>query len=135
MTQMMADHISLFSNGIYVDYIPPNRIKLSSIISNNVLNFAESIPIALYVKHAKNLMTIAPTKMETFEKLATSDVALFLYNNLKYYDGVDTVFATTDLKLSELQSIGERREEIVQKLEETYVSAANINQPIMYTIN
>ena len=135
MTQMIADHVSLFSNGIYVEYIPPNRIKLNAIIENDVIDFMQAIPIALFVKHAPNLMTIAPTKMEFLEKLATADVASFLYENLKYYDGLDTVFASTDLKLDELRSKGEAREEIVQKLEETYVSAANTNQPIMYTIN
>ena len=93
------------------------------------------IPINLYVNHAPNLMTIEPTKMEIFEELATADVAKFLYNSLKGYEGVDSIFATTDLKLSDIQSIGDRRDEIVEKLKEAYVSPSNKNQPIMYTIN
>jgi len=135
MTQMIADHTSLFSNGIYVEYCPPNRIKLNSIIQNDIVDFMQAIPISLFVKHANNLMTIAPTKMELFEKLAIADVAKFLYENLKYYDGVETIFASTDLKLADLQSKGDMRDDIVQKMEDTYVSAANTNQPIMYTIN
>ncbi len=135
MTQMIADHTSLFSNGIYVEYCPPNRIKLNSVIENDTIDFMQAIPIALFVKHSTNLMTIAPTKMELFERLAIADVCKFLYETLKYYDGVETVFATTDLKLSDLQDKGNMRDDIVQKMEETYVSAANTNQPIMYTIN
>lgn len=135
MTQMIADHTSLFANGIYVEYIPPNRVKLNAVIAADTIDFMQTIPIALFVKHATNLKTIPPTKMELFEKLATADVAAYLYESLKYYDGVDTVFASTDLKLDELRAKGEMRDEIVQKLEESYVSAANDNQPIMYTIN
>ena len=73
--------------------------------------------------------------METFEELAIADVASYLYENLKYYDGVETVFAGTDMKISDLQNKAERRQDIVDKLKESYVSPANKNQPIMYCIN
>ena len=135
MTQMIADHVSIFSNGIYVEYLEPNMIKLSGIIDHSMLNFLTKIPISLFVKHSTNLMTIAPTKMETFEELAIADVASYLYENLKYYDGVETVFAGTDMKISDLQNKAERRQDIVDKLKESYVSPANKNQPIMYCIN
>lgn len=135
MTQMIADHTSLFANGIYVSYIPPNRVKLNAIIQNDIIDFMQTIPINLFVKHPTNLMTIAPTKMELFEKLAIVDVAAYLFNELKYYDGVDTVFASTDLKLSDLENKANTRDEIVEKLNESYVSAANFNQPVMMTIN
>lgn len=135
MTQMMADHSSVFSSGIYVYWEPPNKVKLTCAISTTHLDFLSVIPINLLVKHPTNLMTIQPTKMETFEKLAQADVATFLYNKLKHYDGVDTVFANTDLKIDDLREEANKREDIVQKLEDTYVSAANTNQPVMYTIN
>lgn len=135
MTQMQADHSSLFTSGIYIDWYPPNKVKLSTTLSNNYLNFMQNIPIALFVKHTPNLMTIEPTKMETFEKLAQADIATFLYQYLKHYDGIDTVFATTDLKLASIEEEANKREDIVQKLEDNYVSAANRNQPVFYTIN
>ena len=34
-------------------------------------------------------MTISPTIMETFEKLAMADVGVYLYEYLKYYDDLD----------------------------------------------
>ena len=125
----------LFSNGIYVSYEPPNRIRLNAIIENDVIDFMQVIPINLYVQHPTNLMTIAPTKMEMFEDLAKADVATFLYNYLKYYDGLDTVFASTNLKLDDIQREAEKREMVVQNLKDSYVSPSNTNQPIMYTIN
>ena len=135
MTQMMADHVSLFANGIYVEYVPPNKIKLSAIIQHNVIEFSQKIPINLFVTHSKNLMTIEPTKMETFERLAIADVATYLFQYLKYYDGIDTVYASTDLKLSSLEEQANRRDEVVQYLADNYVSPSNKNQPIMYCIN
>lgn len=135
MTQMMADHTSLFSNGIYVEYLPPNKIKLTCALSVNTLGFAQAIPITLFVKHANNLMTIHPTKMEVFEKLAIADVATTLYQYLKHYEGVDTVFANTDFKLSTIEEIANTRNDVVQELKESYVSPSNTAQPIMYTIN
>ena len=84
--QMMADHVSAFSNGIYLEFVPPNKIKLNIIISSSFLTNYQTIPINLFVKHADNLKTIPPTQMELFERLAISDVATFLYEQLKMYD-------------------------------------------------
>lgn len=133
MQQMLADHTSVFKTGIYLEYIEPNMLKLNTIVSNNNLNVLRDIPINLYLVHSANLMTIPATKMEVFEQLAQADVATFLYENLKHYD-IETVFAGVDLKLSELQERANKRDEIVQKLEEGYVSAANKNMPIIMAI-
>ena len=131
----MADHVSAFSNGIYVEFYPPNRLKLNIVISSSFLTNFQRIPIDLLVKHSDNLKTIPPTQMETFERLATSDVATFIYEQLKMFDQLETVFANVDLKLSSLEEKARERREIVDQLEQSYVSAANRNQPIMLTIN
>ena len=133
--QMMADHVSAFTNGIYIEYFPPNRIKLNIVISSSFLTNFQRIPIELFVKHADNLKTIPPTQMETFEKLATADVASFLYEELKMFDQLETVYANVDLKLDSISSKAQEREQIVEQLEQNYVSAANRAQPIMLTIN
>ena len=67
--------------------------------------------------------------------LATADVASFLYEQLKMYDGLDTIFSNIDLKLGNLEQKAANREQIVQYLQDNYVSAANESQPIMLTIN
>jgi hypothetical protein len=133
--QMMADHVSAFSNGIYVEFYPPNRIKLNIVISSSFLTNFQRIPIDLFVKHSDNLKTIPPTQMETFERLATADVATFIFEQLKMYDQLETVYANVDLKLSSLEEKARERREVVDYLEQNYVSAANRNQPIMITVN
>ena len=133
--QMMADHVSAFSNGIYLEFIPPNKIKLNIIISSSFLTNYQTIPINLFVKHADNLKTIPTTQMELFERLAISDVATFLYEQLKMYDNLETTYSNIDLKLSSLEEKSRDRQQIIEYLESNYVSAANRNQPILLTIN
>lgn len=133
--QMMADHVSAFSNGIYVEFIPPNKIKLNIIIASSFLTNFQRIPIKLFIKHADNLKTIPPTQMELFERLAIADVATFLYEQLKMYDNMETTYSNIDLKLSALEEKSRDRQQVVDYMEQNYVSAANRNQPIMLTVN
>jgi hypothetical protein len=58
----------------------------------------------------------------------------YIYNELKYYDQLETVYATIDLKLSDLQDKASRRDDVINNLNESYVSAGNQNQPIIYTV-
>lgn len=134
LLQMRADITSLYNNQIFVEYKPPNMVKLSTVTGGNFTRGMSSFPIEILIKHAPNLMTIPPTMMEIFEELAEADVAKFLYEELKYYDGLETVYANMDLKLQDLESKASKREEIVQRLDETHVSAANKNQPLIFTI-
>ena len=132
--QMRADMTSIFDNQIYVDFKPPNLVKLTSGYRNDITRGMRSFPITLLIKHASNLMTISPTMMETFEELAMCDVASFLYEGLKYYDGIEVIYATTDLKLSDLENIASKREDVVNKLDEAHVSFSNTNQPMIITV-
>lgn len=134
LTQMRADHMSLFNNQIFVDFKAPNMIKLSTVTGSDITRGLNRFPIEILIKHAPNLMTIPPTMMETFESLAEADVAKFLYEELKYYDGLETVYANMDLKLGDLESKASRREDIVQMLDDTHISAANKVQPMIFTI-
>ena len=134
LIQMRADHTSLFNNVIYIDFKPPNMIKLTSVTGADLSRGMERYPIDLLIKHADNLMTISPTKMEIFERLAQADVARFLVSNLKYYDGLETVYANIDLKIGDLENEASKRDDVVQEMKEGYVSAANENQPIIFTV-
>lgn len=132
--QARADMTSIFDNQIYVDFKPPNMVKLTSIYKNDVTKGMKSFPITVFLKHADSLMTISPTMMEIFEELAECDVARFLYENLKYYDGVETVYASIDLKISDLQDKAGKREDIIQRLDEAHVSFSNTNQPMIFAV-
>lgn len=134
LLQMRADHMSLFNNQIFIEYKPPNMVKLSTVTGADITRGMSSFPIEIFIKHASNLMTIPPTMMEIFEELAEADVAKFLYEELKYYDGLETVYANIDLKMNDLESKASKREEIVNRLDESHVSAANTHQPMIFTI-
>lgn len=133
LMQGRLDMQSMFANTLICEYEPPNLVKVVNTLGADIGRGIREIPVTLFLKHPNNLMTIPPTMMETFEQLAISDVAGYLYQYLKYFDGLETVYATIDLKMSEWENIASKREDIVNKLEESYVSAANKNQPLMFT--
>ena len=72
--------------------------------------------------------------METFEALAQADIANFLKANLKYVDGLETVYVNIDLKLSELEQEASKRETIIEEIKNSYVSASNDNIPYILTV-
>lgn len=133
--QMLADHFSLLNYGMYVDFIPPNKLRIINSNGMDMVNSINNFRVDVFLKHSTNLTTIDATKMEIFTSLAISDIASFLYEQLKYYDDLPTVFgANVDLKMSEMQEKASRRETIIEELKNSYVSASNYNQPIMMTI-
>lgn len=129
--QMAADMMSLTNRAIYLDFEYPNKIKLTGAAGVNI--DLHSFAINLLVQH-ESLQTISPTKMETFEALAQADIANFLWKNLRYYDGLESVYLNIDLKLSELESEAGKRENIIDDIKNSYVSASNDNIPYMITI-
>lgn len=134
LLQMKKDISSLFNNNIFLDYLPPNKIKLTSATNSNIgANFGK-FRVKLLIKHADSLITISPTMFETFESLAISDVAGYLYRNLKYFDGLETVYSTIDLKLSELEEQMSKRQDIIEQLRDASVSASNNSCPIIMTV-
>ena len=131
--QVAADYMSLFNLGIYIEFVEPNKIKLVSVNGSPVSRY-RPFPLKVFIEHPANLMTISPTMMETFERLAQADIATMLWNNLKFMDGTDTVFATLDLKLDVVQEWYNKRDDIINELKEAHVSTANEYQPIIMTV-
>lgn len=132
--QAQADMLSLYNNGIFVDFEPPNMLKIQSATGDIMGNSLRNFYIRLLVKHSNSLTTISATQMETFEDLAMCDVARFLYEELKMFEGLETVYANIDLKLADLQEKANRREEVINYIKESYVSASNKHQPYILTI-
>lgn len=126
---MRANYASLFNNGIYPEFQEPNKIRLRS-VGNNDLNIGD-FTINLLLKHLDDLTSISPTKMETFEALAQADVAGFLSKNLKYWDGLETVLSTLDLKLGLLDDEANKRDSILEDMKNSYVSASNESIPLI----
>jgi magnesium-transporting ATPase (P-type) len=129
--QMSADIASLYNNQIYIDFEYPNKLKIMR-AGNVDVNLA-SFVVDLLVEHS-NLQTISPTKMETFESLAQADVARFLYMNLRYYDNLDTIYINIDLKLSELEQEGNKRDQIIDDMKNAYTLAASDTTPLIWSV-
>lgn len=123
---------SLFNNGIYINFEPPNKFRLESTYGAQVS--MNNFEVFVLIEHNPNLTTISATQMETFESLALADVAGFLYNKLKMFQDLQTVYATVNLRLEDLQVEYQKRDEIINYIKESYVSAANKNQPLMFCI-
>lgn len=133
LSQTSADFMSLFNLGIYIEFEYPNKIRLVSVNGSPVSRY-RPFPLQVYLEHPHNLMTISPTMMEIFEQLAQADVATFLYQQLKYYSEMDTVFMQLDLKLETLAEWMNKRDDIVKTLDEYHVSTANENQSMIITV-
>lgn len=134
MAQLNADQMSLFDRGLYVDFIEPNKVCVKSATNQNIVKHMPSFKVWLLIKHANSLATIAPTMMETFEELAILDVKDFLYQSLKLYGDLETVFGTTNIKIDDWSSAASDRKDMVNQLREQYVSAANKNQPMIICV-
>lgn len=134
LLQMRADLTSVFNNSIFVDFKYPNMVRLQSATHGDISGGLGHIPLDIFVTHPANLSTISPTQMEIFENLATADVANFLVAYLQHYDGLETIFAGVDLKLSYIENWAGRREDFINTLREGYVNPANANQPIMFCV-
>jgi hypothetical protein len=133
LCQMGADAMSLFNRGLYIDFREPNMFRIMGSASQPSIQMT-NFTVSVLLKHHDDLQTISPTKMETFEQLARSDVARFLAKNLKYWDQFETVFASVDLKLSDLEEEAGKRDGIIDRLEQSYVTAANDAIPYMITV-
>src|SRR5574344_2185337 len=110
LLQARADMTSVFNTSIFVDFQEPNLIKLQSATHGDITGGMSDIP------------------MDTFENLATADVASALVAYLQHYDGLETVFANVDLKLNYLENWASKREDIVRYLDDCHVNPANKNQ-------
>ena len=134
MTQMGTDLISIFSAGLscYIEYLAPNKCKLVSVNGNRISRF-NPFPLDILIEHV-SLMTISPTMMETFTKLAKADVATAIYQVLKYYDNMDTVYASLSLQLDSLADWSNRRDDIIREIDEAHVTTANEGQPLIMTV-
>ena len=130
--QGMADVMSLYNRAVYVEFRPPNNRFCVKGIGNTNYDL-ERFSMILLLEH-KSLSTISPTMMEIFEKLAMADIASFLYQNLKYWDGLDTAYVNIDLKLAELDKVADTRESIIEELKNSYVSTSNEAIPYIFSV-
>lgn len=133
MAQMGADMSGLFNNGIFIETKGDNMFKICNALGYD-MKWLRICTLKLRVKHSESLNTISAGMMTIFEQLCFSDIATYLYNNLKFFDGQDTGYGSIDLKMDLLEQWMNKKDEIMAKLEEASVSASNDACPIMWTI-
>lgn len=133
LAQLRADHMSLFNNGIYVEFDPPNKFRLQNATGADMSRSIGKFHVLILLQHRNDLTTISPTQMETFEDLAQADIANYLYTNLIQYKP-ETVYANVEINMDKLSEEKDKRTEIINTIKESYVSAANANQPYILTV-
>ena len=62
-----------------------NKVRFETVNGRDITKYLHIIPLEIFVKNYDNLSTISPTMMETFDDLATADVAIHLYYQLKFF--------------------------------------------------
>lgn len=133
MQQMGADMNGLFNNGLFIEQEGDNMFKVVNAF-NYKMPWLRKATLKIKVVHSESLNTISAGMMNIFEQLCMADVATHLYNNLKFYDGQDSGYGQIDLKMDLIESWMNKKDEIMDKLNESSVSAANPACPIMWTI-
>ena len=133
LTATGNDLMSLFNLGIYIEFLYPNKIKLVSVNGFPISQY-RPFPIKLLIEHLPNLSSLSPTMMETFMKLAKADIAIAIWNVLKYYDNMDTAYATLALQLDTLQEVANSRSDVIRELDEAHVSTANEHSPMIMCV-
>jgi len=71
-------------------------------------------------QHEPNGESIPEGYYDSFMELATLDMKVFLYNNLKLYDGIPTAFGQINLKLDDYQSADADRNTLLDKWRDTF---------------
>lgn len=132
--QMRADLSSFSNTGIFVDFKHPNKLTVEGVNNSDVLRRIPSFGVDLFIVHPSNLATISPTMMIEFERLAILDIKIFLYQGLKHFDNIETVYANVELLIDDWSSAESDREQLISEFKDAYVSAANTNQPMIWTI-
>lgn len=128
-----ADINSVFSGGagIYIEQPSDGTPNMFRVVGYSGVSLHLNEFIIFVLLEHKDLNTISPTKMDIFEALARADVANFLYENLKYYDGLETPFVNIDLKLGSLEQEANKRDDIIAKLDDARVTYSNMAQPLI----
>ena len=133
MVQMGADMNGLFNNGFFIETQSDTMFKITNALNYNT-TWIRRCTLKLAVRHSETLHTISAGMMSIFEQLCCSDVATYLYNELKFYDGTESGYGTSNLRLERIEYWMDKQDEIIEKLQEASVSASNEACPIMMTI-
>ena len=95
----------------------------------NLSSFSTLMKIKIGFKHYNNLSTIGTGQEESFFQLAKLDIKTFLYNNLKHFDKIDTVYGSIDLHIEDWANAENDRMDMMTRMKE---SSNLANFPSLY---
>lgn len=133
LSQTMTER-SYFKDPMIVEFYPPNSFRITNVDYSDLLSNRAPFDIELLVVHPKSLFTLSQTQLTLFEDLCTCKIAEFLYGHLKYYEGIESGYQTIDLKLDTIQDWMNKTEDILNIINESYVSMTNKNESLFYII-
>lgn len=97
------------------NFTHPNRLHLYNIDSTY-----GTIEVELGIEHAENLSTIPKSAYTFFLKVATLDVKIFLYNQLKHYNEIQTAHGTINLRIDDWADAKSERQDVMNQWEERF---------------
>lgn len=92
----------------------PRKITLYNNLSSAKMVFKFAL------EHDKNLVSISPTMEESFRELALLDIKDALYQVMKHYSNINTVYGNIDMKLDEWQQASADRKQLLDEWDNTY---------------
>lgn len=95
------------------DYLGHNKIKLIGFPKTN-------LEFRLACEHDPSGETIEESCYDSFMELATLDMKVFLYNNLKMFDQIPTAFGNIQMKADDYQASAGDRDTLLEKWRDTY---------------
>lgn len=96
-------------------YEHPRKLYIfNSLVSTKLM-------VTMGFTHDTSFQSIPPTAVESFFKLAVLDVKEGLYNTVKHYNEIETVFGRVDLKLDDWANAKQEREELIKEWDDTYL--------------
>lgn len=109
------DLMSAIAPSFSYDFIRPNKLRIY-----NMTCYLDKIRLIIGYQHADNLSTIPVDAEQSFYDLALLDTKIFLYNNLKYYDEINTAYGNIKLRIEDWSNAESQREDLLQKWSEVY---------------
>lgn len=99
------------------NFYNPNKI----VFDEDIRGRTSKLFVTASITYSKSLANIPTSYEDEFFKLALIDIKIFLYNNLKHFDNIDTTFGQISLKIDEWNGADDERTTLVNNWDETFI--------------
>lgn len=109
---------SMMSTPITYEYIQPDIL----VIDAPGYIPTDTVRIEFLAEHNRDLSTIQFSYLDWLVDLFTLDCKIFLYEDMKHHDKIDTTFQQIDLKIDDWQNAKSERDDLINKFEARFLS-------------